>query len=54
MSERFEYYKESQYVLDELTGFTYHCNNSDLVDLLNQLNNRADRIVEKYYKVKKL
>ena len=49
---RFNYFKDSQYVLDELTGYTYHCTNQELVDLLNQLNNRADSISEELYKNK--
>lgn len=48
MMMRFNFFKDSQYVLDELTGYTYHCTNQELVDLLNQLNNRADSISEEF------
>ena len=38
MSEsRFVYYKDSQMVLDRCTGLRYHCNDSTLVDLMNEL-----------------
>lgn len=42
MLDRFVYYKDSQMVLDRLTGERYHCNSLDLVELLNQLNNRGE------------
>lgn len=51
--ERFQYYRESQYVVDNITGYIYPCNNRRIVDLLNQLNNQADKNLEKYYELKK-
>lgn len=51
--ERFQYYRESQYLIDNQTGYIYPCNNRRIVDLLNQLNNQADKNAEKYYKLKK-
>lgn len=50
---RFRYHASSQEVRDELTGFVYHCDNVELVDLLNRVNNRADLNAEKYYGLKK-
>ena len=51
--ERFQYYRESQYVVDNITGYIYPCTNRRIVDLLNQLNNQADKNLEKYYELKK-
>lgn len=51
--ERFQYYRESQYVVDNITGYIYSCNNRRIVDLLNDLNNQADKNAEKYYKLQK-
>ena len=50
---RFKYYASSQEVRDELTGYVYHCDNAELVDLLNKVNNRADSNALKYYDLKK-
>lgn len=49
-SKRFKYYENSQYIIDNLTGFIYHCNNQEIVNLLNELNDKNDRLVEKFYK----
>ena len=50
---RFVYNGTSQMIRDELTGFTYF-GNKEICDLLNQLNNRADRNAEQYCKLKEL
>ena len=45
-TERFKYCEDSQYIVDKLTGYNYPCNSKELADLLNQLNNRADKNAE--------
>ena len=46
--KRFKYYATSQMIIDNLTGKHYH-GNKQVCDLLNDENDRADRIAEKYY-----
>ena len=51
--ERFHYYSGSQMIIDDLTGKHYSGNN-EICKLLNQENDRANRIVEEFdewYKV---
>ena len=50
--KRFYYYEQSSEIVDSLTGYTYYCNNKEIVDLLNKMNNRADRNAEKYWDLK--
>ena len=45
MSERFKYYRQSQMIIDNLTGFHYQ-GNKEICDLLNDLNDKADRNLE--------
>lgn len=47
MTERFRYYKSSQIIVDNMTGWTYY-GNKQVCDLLNQVNRRADRNAEKF------
>ena len=50
--KRFYYYEKSSEIVDSLTGYTYYCNNKEIVDLLNKMNNRADKNAEKYWDLK--
>lgn len=52
-NERFQYHPHSQEIVDNLTGFTYHCNNRKLVELLNKVNTRADLNAERYWNLRK-
>lgn len=45
MSKRFKYYRQSQMIIDNLTGFHYQ-GNKEICDLLNDLNDKADRNLE--------
>ena len=45
MSKRFKYYRQSQMIMDNLTGFHYH-GNKEICDLLNDESDRADRNIE--------
>ena len=47
MSGRFRYNRTSQMITDELTGYTYY-GNQELCDLLNQLNDKNDKLVESF------
>lgn len=46
-SERFTYYRNSQMIVDNLTGHTYSGNNT-ICKLLNKESDRADKIVESF------
>ena len=45
MSKRFKYYRQSQMIIDNLTGFHYQ-GNKEICDLLNDLSDKADRNLE--------
>ena len=45
MSKRFKYYRQSQMIVDNLTGFHYQ-GNKEICDLLNDESDRADRNIE--------
>ena len=45
MSKRFEYRRTSQSIIDNLTGYIYQ-GDKKTCDLLNQVNDRADRNAE--------
>ena len=45
MSKRFKYYRQSQMIVDNLTGFHYQ-GNKEICDLLNDESDRADRNLE--------
>ena len=45
MSKRFKYYRQSQMIIDNLTGFHYQ-GNKEICDLLNDESDRADRNIE--------
>ena len=45
MSKRFEYHRISQSITDRTTGYIYH-GNKKTCDLLNRINDRADRNAE--------
>ena len=45
MSRRFKYYRQSQMIIDNLTGFHYQ-GNKEICDLLNDESDRADRNIE--------
>ena len=45
MSKRFEYHRNSQSIVDNLTGHIYE-GNKETCDLLNRINDRADRNAE--------
>ena len=45
MSKRFKYYRQSQMIIDNITGFHYH-GNKEICALSNQLNDKADMILE--------
>ena len=51
--KRFEYRELSQEIKDHLTGYIYHSNSKDLCELLNQIDERANRNAEKYYELYK-
>ena len=46
-AKRFRYYRNSQMIVDDLTGKHYH-GNRKICDLLNQESDRADRNVEMF------
>lgn len=48
--DRFRYIKNSQLIIDDLTGWDYY-GNQQICDLLNQVNRRADRNAEDYFKL---
>ncbi len=50
--KRFFYHEGSSEIGDRVTGYTYYYNNKEIVDLLNKLNNRADKNAEKYWNLK--
>ena len=45
MSKRFKYYRQSQMIVDNLTGFHYQ-GNKEICDLLNDESDRADMNLE--------
>ena len=45
MSKRFKYYRQSQMIIDNLTGFHYQ-GNKEICDLLNDESDRADMNLE--------
>ena len=45
MSKRFKYYRQSQMIIDNMSGFHYH-GNDEICELLNQLNDKADMNLE--------
>ena len=45
MSKRFKYYRQSQMIVDNLTGFHYQ-GNKEICDLLNDISDKADRNIE--------
>ena len=45
MSKQFKYYRQSQMIIDNLTGFHYQ-GNKEICDLLNDLSDKADRNLE--------
>ena len=45
MSKRFKYYRQSQMIIDNITGFHYG-GNKEICELLNQLNDKADMNLE--------
>ena len=45
MSKRFKYYRQSQMIVDNLTGFHYQ-GNKEICELLNLLNDKADMNLE--------
>lgn len=45
MSKRFEYHRSSQSITDRTNGYIYH-GNKKTCDLLNRINDRADRNAE--------
>ena len=45
MSRRFKYYRQSQMIIDNLTGFHYQ-GNKEICDLLNDLSDKADMNLE--------
>lgn len=45
MSKRFKYYRQSQMIIDNLTGFHYQ-GNKEVCDLLNDESDRADMNLE--------
>jgi len=47
MVDRFRYYKNSQMIIDELTG-KHYSGNKQVCDLLNQESDRADKNVEMF------
>ena len=51
--KRFKYCRTSQIIKDDLTGYTYY-GNKEICDLLNQINNRADKNAEQYCKLKEM
>lgn len=52
MTERFRYYKSSQIIVDDMTGWTYY-GNKQVCDLLNQVNRRADKNAEEYWELQR-
>ena len=48
---RFKYYPTSQMIIDDLTGYRYQ-GNQEVCDLLNEVNDRADKNAEKYWDLK--
>lgn len=48
--ERFRYFKDSQIIVDDMTGWTYY-GNKQVCDLLNKESERADRNAEDYFKL---
>lgn len=51
--KRFKYCGTSQIIKDNLTGYTYY-GNKKICDLLNQINDRADRNAEKIEEYKNI
>ena len=47
VKKRFEYYRNSQMIIDGMTGKHYH-GNKKVCDLLNKESDRADRNVEMF------
>ena len=45
MSKRFKYYRQSQMIIDNMSGFHYY-GNDEICELLNQLNDKADMNLE--------
>ena len=45
MSKRFKYYRQSQMIIDNMSGFHYQ-GNKEICELLNQLNDKADMNLE--------
>ena len=45
MSKRFKYYRQSQMIVDNMTGFHYQ-GNKEICGLLNDLNDKADMNLE--------
>ena len=45
MSKRFKYYRQSQMIVDNMTGFHYQ-GNKEICDLLNDESDRADMNLE--------
>lgn len=50
MNKRFVYNRTSQMITDHLTGYTYH-GNMKVCDLLNSVNDKADKNAELYFEV---
>ena len=48
MVERFVYYRNSQMIIDELTG-KHYSGNKQVCELLNRINERADMNEEAFY-----
>lgn len=46
--KRFEYYRNSQMILDDLTGYTYN-GNKKVCNLLNQISDKSDSIAEELF-----
>ena len=53
MNKRFNVHTSSQYIKDDMTGFNYS-SLTELCDLLNKVNDRADRNADELYEYKRL
>ena len=49
--KRFVFFPTSNYIKDRMTGETFFCNNRRVCELLNKLNDRADRNAEMYFEL---
>ena len=49
--KRFVFFPTSNYIKDRMSGETFFCNNRRVCELLNRMNDRADRNAEMYFEL---